>query len=229
MARSKLRDLLPASIVSDQSSGDVLQQLTVISLSGSTAPGGSGAASSDGSSSAMQGSLQEFTGELSGLTQQMTTLGAVQQTQISATQDNTQALTQNTTTKGGNGSSLEGTLGGIAWTVLGGGLSSLIGGLTSLFGGGSSSQPSTALPIYQLPNPINFEGGLTGSSAQVMPVSYSQTGQPRTEPTSSTSQVTVQVNAIDSQSFLDHSDEIANAVKAAILNSHSINDVISDL
>ena len=176
----------------------------------------------------MQGSLQEFTTQLTALTQQMTSLGTVQQTQISATQDNTQALTQNTAAKGG-GSSIGSTLGGIASTLLGGGLSSLIGGLTSLFGGGSSSQPSTALPIYQLPNPINFEGGLTGSSGQVAPVSYGQTGQPRIEPASSTPQVTVQVNAIDSQSFLDHSDEIANAVKAAILNSHSINDVIADL
>jgi hypothetical protein len=37
------------------------------------------------------------------------------------------------------------------------------------------------------------------------------------------------VNAMDSQSFLDHSDDIAMAVKQAILNSSSLNDVISDL
>jgi hypothetical protein len=34
---------------------------------------------------------------------------------------------------------------------------------------------------------------------------------------------------MDSQSFLDHSDDIANAVKAALLNSHSLSDVITDL
>ena len=228
MARGKLRDLLPASIVSDQSRGDVLQQLTVISSSGSTAPSAAGAPSNGSSSALTQSSLQEFTSHLSALAEQMTSLGAVQQTQITATQNNTQALTQNTAAKGSGGSLIASTLGGIAGTLLGGGLSSLIGGLTSLFGGGSSSQQSTAFPIYQLPSPINFEGGLT-SSGQVRPISYSQTGQSRIEPTNTTSQVTVQVNAIDSQSFLDHSDDIANAVKTAILNSHSINDVIAEL
>jgi hypothetical protein len=34
---------------------------------------------------------------------------------------------------------------------------------------------------------------------------------------------------MDSQSFLDHSDEIAKAVQQALLGSHSLNDVISDL
>ena len=34
---------------------------------------------------------------------------------------------------------------------------------------------------------------------------------------------------MDSQSFLDHSNEIAMAVKQAILNSNSLNDVISGL
>ena len=41
--------------------------------------------------------------------------------------------------------------------------------------------------------------------------------------------MTIQVNAMDSQSFLDHSDDIAMAVKQAILNSSSLNDVISNL
>jgi hypothetical protein len=34
---------------------------------------------------------------------------------------------------------------------------------------------------------------------------------------------------MDSQSFMDHSDEIASAVKAAILSSHSLNDVLAEL
>jgi len=42
-------------------------------------------------------------------------------------------------------------------------------------------------------------------------------------------QITVQVQAIDSQSFLDHSDEIAQAVRQAMLNMNSINDVVTDL
>jgi len=42
-------------------------------------------------------------------------------------------------------------------------------------------------------------------------------------------QVMVQVQAMDSQSFLDHSEEIARAVRQAMLNSHGINDVITEL
>ena len=41
--------------------------------------------------------------------------------------------------------------------------------------------------------------------------------------------VTVQVQAIDSRSFLDHSDEIARAVREAILNSHALGSVVSEL
>jgi hypothetical protein len=44
-----------------------------------------------------------------------------------------------------------------------------------------------------------------------------------------TSNVTVQVNAMDSRSFLDRSNDIAAAVRQAILSSHSINDVLSEL
>lgn len=42
-------------------------------------------------------------------------------------------------------------------------------------------------------------------------------------------QITVQVQAMDSRSFLDHSEEIAQAVRQAMLNSHGINDVITEL
>jgi len=77
---------------------------------------------------------------------------------------------------------------------------------------------------------VQSQAGLTASApGQVTPVSYGETGQPRAQSAGSTAQVTIQVNAMDSQSFLDHSDDIANAVKQAILNSNSLNDVISAL
>ena len=41
--------------------------------------------------------------------------------------------------------------------------------------------------------------------------------------------VTVQVQAMDSRSFMDHSDEIARAVREAILNSHALGSVVSEL
>ena len=42
-------------------------------------------------------------------------------------------------------------------------------------------------------------------------------------------QVTIQVQAMDSRSFLDHSAEIAQAVREAMLNMHSLNDVVNDI
>jgi hypothetical protein len=39
----------------------------------------------------------------------------------------------------------------------------------------------------------------------------------------------VQVQAMDSRSFMDHSDEIARAVREALLNAHSLGDVMSEL
>jgi hypothetical protein len=42
-------------------------------------------------------------------------------------------------------------------------------------------------------------------------------------------QISIQVNALDSRSFMDHSYEIAQAVRQAMLDSHSLNDVVSDL
>ena len=41
--------------------------------------------------------------------------------------------------------------------------------------------------------------------------------------------VTVQVQAMDSRSFLDHSDQIAQAVREAILNAHALGSVVSEL
>jgi hypothetical protein len=97
--------------------------------------------------------------------------------------------------------------------------------LISLFGGGGQS---TAAPTpFTLPAPVQYQAGLTGGpGGQIGPVDYGQSGQARPQNQNSNQQVTIQVNAMDSQSFLDHSDDIANAVKAAILNSSSLNDVL---
>jgi hypothetical protein len=105
----------------------------------------------------------------------------------------------------------------------------LIGGLLSLFGGGGGQTLAVPSP-FTLPSSVQSNAGLTASApGQVVPVSYGETGQPRAQSGSASPQVTIQVNAMDSQSFLDHSDDIANAVKQAILNSNSLNDVIASL
>jgi hypothetical protein len=223
MPRAELENQLPRSVVSSRSPSEVLQQLAVTSAAGSSGTGGGSTGATPGIS---QGSLQDVTDGLSTLTEQIGNLASVQQSQVSATQDNTQALGQNTTTKGSGGSA-GGTLGGIASSVLGSGLSPIISGLLSLFGGSSTQNLSQPTP-FSLPPAASYQAGLTGTG-QIAPVDSGQNGQPRTQSANSAPQVTVQVTAMDSQSFLDHSDDIANAVKSALLNSHSLSDVIGGL
>ena len=97
--------------------------------------------------------------------------------------------------------------GGGIGSILGGflGLSPLISGIMSLFGGGDASAPAP-LEAFTLPD--------SRSETFVLPAANSSVGQ---------------IPMVDAQFFLDHSNEIASAVKQAILNSHSLNDVISEL
>jgi hypothetical protein len=225
MARSKWEDLLPAGSAGSASRSDLLGQLAASTGSGT----GGGAGGSIGSSSA-ESSSAGMTEQLTALATQITSLTSIQQSQICALENNTQAVTQNTS-KASGGSSVGSTVESVASSFLGGGLSSLsplIGGLLSLFSGGG--QTLAAPSPFMLPAPVQSEAGVTASApGQVAPVSYSDSGQPRAQSAGAPAQITIQVNAMDSQSFLDHSDEIANAVKQAILNSSSLNDVISAL
>jgi cell division septum initiation protein DivIVA len=228
MAKLKWEDLLPASSRGGASQSDLLGQLAA-----STGGGGGGGASGAGNSIAgvLQGNNSDVTEQLASLTTQISSLTSAQQEQVSALQDNTQAVTQNTSSKAGSGTSAASTVASAASSVLGGGLSSLsplLGGLLSLFGGGGQTLAAPA--PFMLPAPVQSEAGVTSSApGQVLPVSYGETGQPRAQSTNAPAQVTIQVNAIDSQSFLDHSDDIAMAVKQAILSSSSLNDVIASL
>jgi hypothetical protein len=104
----------------------------------------------------------------------------------------------------------------------------LVTGLIGLFSGGDSTP--APLTKYAMPTKIGFEGADTGSGTSDM--DYDQMGTPRPyggAPAWPASQITVNVQAMDSQSFLDHSSEIAQAVRNAMLNMSSINDVVSDL
>jgi hypothetical protein len=228
MSPGELRSLLPRSVVSDRSSSDVLQGLTVAASPGTAAGSGSSGSTTDSGADLLQGPLKDVNTQLSTLTSQIASLASVQQTAVTATQDNTQALGQKTSSDGSSGSSIVSTLGGIASSVLGGGLSPIISGLLSLFGGGSTPAPAAVTP-FKLPASVDYQAGLTGPAGQIVPVDSGQGGQVRPQTTSSAPQVSIQVNAMDSQSFMDHSDEIASAVKAAILSSHSLNDVLAEL
>jgi hypothetical protein len=129
-----------------------------------------------------------------------------------------------------------GTVESIASTVLksGLGLVPLIGSLLGLFGGGDSAEPAP-LVKYAMPASIAFQGADTPSGTGFL--DYDQAGMPRTYGTTATAptspftapQITVNVQAMDARSFLDRSSDIAAAVREAMLNLNSLNDVVSEL
>jgi hypothetical protein len=112
------------------------------------------------------------------------------------------------------------------------GLSPLISGIASLFGGSgaSSTSISSVAPLvkFALPPSVQANGGVSESGGQAFAVDNPQGGLPRAAPTSAPAQITVQVQAMDSQSFLDHSGDIAMAVRQAMLESSVLNDVVRE-
>lgn len=167
--------------------------------------------------------------QLTQLTQGINYLTPASQAQAEALMANTQALAENTDSH--SSGSTASTISSIASTVTGGALSlsPILTGIMSLFGGGGSSSPPPLTPFY-LPPTVNFQAASApGSASQVPGADFGQTGNPRAMSQASAPQITVQVQAMDSQSFMDHSQDIAQAVRDAMLNMNSINDVISDL
>lgn len=115
---------------------------------------------------------------------------------------------------GGTTSAFSGNSGSGALSKLG--LGPLISGIAGLFGG-SKTKTLPALQLFQLPNAVNQTVHLNNSAAQ------------RGSSGSNGSTIHVHVQAMDSQSFMNRSGDIAKAVKNAMLNSHSLNDVVSEL
>jgi hypothetical protein len=94
-------------------------------------------------------------------------------------------------------------------------LSPVLSGLLSLFGAGGSKSEPDPLPVYTAPPSIQISDTLRDS--------------PAPQAANTAPQITVHVSAMDSQSCMDHSTDIANAVREAMLNQHPINDVVASL
>jgi hypothetical protein len=157
-------------------------------------------------------------------------LGQASQTidaQTQATSANTDALAESSQGQGSSAGKDVSDVLSTASSVLGGGLSlmPLVSLFSSLFGGGQS-QPAPLAP-FALPPSLNLQSTASGQG-----VVWGENGLPRSTGSSGPSAgqaITVQVQAMDSQSFLDHSDDIAQAVRQAMLNMNSVNDVITSL
>ena len=191
---------------------------------------------SPSSANSSTSSLEE---EVRRLTGQMTLLRQVNELNQEVLNENTKVLAQASTSQS------QGAMGGVANTaksigsyLLGGlGIGSLVSGIASLFGGDDQSTPPP-LVKYSLPPALQYEGAVMGNGAVssydhndrsgIRTIGNSQTAAEQASPAAN-QQVVIQVNAMDSKSFLDHSDDIARAVRAAILNSSSLNDVISEM
>jgi hypothetical protein len=179
--------------------------------------------------------------QVASLTQQLVQLQTISQAGIESTQANTKAIETSTVAQGSSGGSgsVADTVGTVLQGVLGAGLglSPLITGLLSLFGGGgSSSQSPDPLTKFALPDALNLSAGVSDTApGQAFGVDNAQGGAPRpisTEaaaPAVAPAQITVQVQAMDSQSFLDHSNDIALAVRRAMLEATVLNDVIREV
>ena len=110
------------------------------------------------------------------------------------------------------------------------GLVPLVSTLFGLFGGGDDAAPAPLLK-YALPPALNFEAAET--PAGLTSVDRDQFGAARAfapaGPAAAAPQVNVTVQAMDARSFLDRSSDIAAAVREAMLNLNSINDVVNEL
>ncbi|MBM3787577.1 MAG: hypothetical protein FJW30_24745 [Acidobacteria bacterium] len=120
-------------------------------------------------------------------------------------------------------------------------LAPLVKGLFSLFGGRSEEKELPRLERFTSPAPIRTELGLSqngdafvvdrGAGDRIRrvadPVPAAALGS--NPAPAAGAQITVNVNAMDSQSFMDRREDIARAVRDAMLHSHSVNDVVSEL
>lgn len=180
----------------------------------------------------------DLTSQLDRLTTQLQQLQTVNQAALESTRTNTQAVqaTSTATTSSKSNESTGRSIGNTVLSVLGTGLglSPLISGMLHLFGGGDDS-PSEPPPLvkFALPAARSVNAGVSsGVPGQAFAVDYAQGGLPRPITAEASqnapTQVTVQVQAMDSRSFLDHSHDIALAVRQAMLESSVLNDVVRE-
>jgi hypothetical protein len=167
--------------------------------------------------------------QLDRLNGQLQLLQSVNQAAVESTRTNTQAVQGSTASSGGSERSVGGTILSALGTGLG--LSPLLSGVLRLFGGGGGgSTESSPLVKFELPASRNVNAGISEAvPGAAFAVDYAQGAAPRAVTNSvATSQITVQVQAMDSRSFLDHSNDIALAVRQAMLESSVLSDVVRE-
>ena len=108
------------------------------------------------------------------------------------------------------------------------GVSPILRGLSRLFGGGGDSTESVISPRFSLPTRLEVVAGQAANQAAPFALEYGQ-GQVARPVSRQAPSITVQVQAMDSQSFLDRSQDIAKAVRLAMLDSGVLTDLIREV
>jgi hypothetical protein len=242
-ARDRLE--IPGSPASDQrSNGEVRagtsdpssERLILAAIpdgSASVTSTGSAALAGVGSASVAEASPAGApAGDLNRLSSEMELLRRATSQQTESLLGNTQALMDSLTsrvsgTAGAAGASSGNILTGLVGSMFG--LSPIISGVISLLGAGKHDTPAP-LVDFALPSAIKQDIGVQPGNS-FAPLTYGDSGVAKSAPVAASqpTQINVQVQAMDSRSFMDRSDDIARAVKEAMLHSHSLNDVVVDL
>ncbi len=121
-----------------------------------------------------------------------------------------------------------------AWTEWVSRVNPIAGLVAGLFAGKRESAAPPPVATYLRPESFRLEAGFDGANAPaITAVERQEGGQFRPDGgtsggTNGGPQVVVQVQAMDSRSFLDHTPEIAEAVKRALLESHGLRDVLGE-
>lgn len=157
------------------------------------------------------------------------------------------SLTANTRALEETGLALTRGLGGVLSQLLQGG--NKRGGFSGLFRGGfglasvglkvaglfrGNERQEASFEPFQLPGPASLEVANPDNILRgFQRVDRGQRGEVRTRsPSAQPSaqpQVVVNISAMDSKSFMDRSDDIARAMRDAMLHMHPVNDVISEI
>lgn len=194
-----------------------------------------GAAGGEGQSSSSPAA--ELARQLEALKRQMGAVEEISKRQAEQLEKNTRAVVESAAQagRGAGGVAQE-----IVSTVRGaGGLgvlgSPLVGLLSRLFRRGNDAAPAPpALAASGLASPLSEDLALPTRGSGLTQVSYRADGVPRPVPSVTPAAVspanfTIQVQTMDSRSFLDNSDQIARAVREAMLHSHALNDVVGEM
>ncbi len=167
--------------------------------------------------------------ELQRLRSQMEQLTSASLQQVLQLKENTGALVQSTTAKSVTETATSAAKNAASSLGFGTMLSPLVTGLMKLFGGGKKADPLPELTPIQRPTSVYLDAA-TGTRASSSPVAvdYGEDGGPR-RAVIPQQNVTIQIQALDSQSLMDRSGDLAQAVRQAMLESSRLNDVISEL